>query len=72
MEEYKDYLNPFQYKYIYEVCRRLGAYVYDLDRGSNKENTIIFKSLIDALFEVKGIKKVLQRQKGISYRSYRL
>ena len=60
MEEYKDYLNPFQYKYIYEVCRRLGAYVDDLEKGSNKENVIIFKSLIDALYEIKELKKVLK------------
>ena len=56
MEEFKDYLNPFQYKYIYEVCRRLGAYVDDLEKGSNKETIIIFKSLIDALYEIKELK----------------
>ena len=60
MEEYKNYLNPFQYKYIYEVCRRLGAYVDDLEKGSNKETIIIFKSLIDALHEIKELKRILK------------
>ncbi len=63
MEEYKDELNPIQYKYIYEVCRRLAPYLDDFDQyiKINDRNTIIFRSLIDSLFELDEFLDLLKR-----------
>ncbi len=68
MKEFKNELNPIQYKYVYEVCRRLAPHLDGFDQYIAPETKlkIIFRALIDSLFEFDEFLDFLNRKSIIN------
>lgn len=63
MEDFSDYFNPIQREYIYNVCKRLAPYLDKFDNSIRLDDkkVIIFKILIDSLFDMNIFLDLLKR-----------